>query len=350
MVDNAADLDFEYAVSVADKAMRLMLQYEVPPTPNNFKVWFAYSLGSSRELKRAMEILIGNKKKFDTATNRELFSTFLDSVASEQAIGDVSQRLNSVMSDAKRFLATAIADNRSQIQAIGNVTVRAQGGADPNYLIKSLMTELELAATRASKMEDNFTQTSQQLEAIRESLSESEQRAKTDALTGLPNRRALDEFSRAAQTATMETGEPLSILLLDVDHFKKFNDGFGHAVGDEVLRLIAKTLKDHVRAVDLPARYGGEELIAILPGADLATCADIAERVRRKISECRITRRSTGTQLPKVTVSLGVAQFRPGESMAELIERSDRALYHAKRTGRDRVVTEQELDGDLAVA
>jgi diguanylate cyclase len=183
---------------------------------------------------------------------------------------------------------------------------------------------------------------------IRDSLNKSEERARTDALTGLPNRHALDEFFRKAQIAAMEKGEPLSALLIDIDHFKSFNDNFGHGVGDQVLRLMAKVLRERVREIDLPARYGGEELIAVLPGADLAACAAVAERIRRSISECTITRRSTGEILPSITVSIGVGEFQMGESMADLIDRCDRALYLAKGTGRNRVVTENELDRQLA--
>jgi diguanylate cyclase len=183
---------------------------------------------------------------------------------------------------------------------------------------------------------------------IRDSLNKSEQRARTDTLTGLPNRRALEEFFRTAQIAAMEKGEPLSVLLVDIDHFKTFNDDFGHGVGDQVLRLMAKVLRERVREVDLPARYGGEELIAVLPGAELATCYDVAERIRRSISECSITRRSTGEVLPSITVSIGVGQFRLGESMADLIDRCDQALYLAKKTGRNRVMTENDLDRKLA--
>jgi diguanylate cyclase len=107
-------------------------------------------------------------------------------------------------------------------------------------------------------------------------------------------------------------------------------------------------LRERVREVDLPARYGGEELIAVLPGAELATCYNIAERIRRSISECIITRRSTGEILPNITVSIGVGQFQLGESMADLIDRCDRALYLAKKAGRNRVVTENDVNRELA--
>ena len=343
------ELDFEYATAFAEKAVRSMSQHRVPPTPNNFHTWFKYSLGTSPELKRAIDILIGNKRKFDTTTNRDLFALYVRTDSGDDTdVNNVSQQLHSVMSSAKEYLNVAIADNRSQMMAIGDMAERSEVGVDPAPLVEDLLNELAKAVNRAAKLEARFAESTRELDAIRDSLSQSEERAKTDTLTDLPNRRALDEFFRKAQIAAMEKGEPLSVLLIDIDHFKKINDTYGHGVGDQVLRLMASVLRERLRETDLPARYGGEELIAVLPGADLATCAAVAERIRRLIGECRITRRSTSELLPSITVSIGVGQFQFGESMADLIDRCDRALYLAKRSGRDRVVTEEELGRELA--
>jgi diguanylate cyclase len=341
-----AELDFEYATSAAETAMRLMAEQRVPATPNNFRVWFNYALGSSSDLTRTIDILIGNKRKFDATTNHDLFTTYAGSqvVAEDAVLNNASQHLHSVMTSAKQFLTTAIDDNRTQIRAISDVADRTEAGVDPRLLVESLMSELAKAATRAAKLEASFEEKTRELDTIRDSLNKSEERAKTDTLTGLPNRRALDEFFSNAQMTAMEKGEPLTMLLIDIDHFKQFNDNFGHGVGDQVLRLVATALRDRIRQIDLPARYGGEELIAVLPGTDLSSCMAVAERIRRSISECQITRRSTGEILPGITISIGVGQFQFGEAMADLIDRCDRALYLAKKTGRNRVVGENELD------
>jgi len=345
------DTDFDYATSVARKAMDFMAKYRVPPTPDNFSVWFTYALGASIELKRAIEILIGNKRRFDAKTNDDLFNAYVGLQASDgRTINHASQRLRTLVVSARQFLNTAIADNRSQVQAMNGVADRRDAEVDPRRLIESLISELEKATSRATRLETNFAEKARELDSIRDSLSKSEERAKTDTLTGLPNRRGLEEFFRVAQIAAMERGEPLSVLLIDIDHFKKFNDNFGHGVGDQVLRLMAKVLREKLRERDLPARYGGEELIAVLPSTDVTTCAAVAERIRHAIAECSITRRSTDEVLPQMTISIGVAQFQPGESMTDLIERCDRALYLAKKTGRNRVVTEAELGPDLAEA
>jgi diguanylate cyclase len=345
------ELDFEYATSVAEKATRSMAEQHVPPTPNNFHVWFKYTLGAPPVLKRAIDILIGNKRKFDAHTNRDIYESYVGSKAADEAVAyDVSQQLQAVMASARQFLTTAIADNRTQMAAINDVSERTEAGLDPKVLIESLMSELAKAATRATRLEASFVEKSRELDTIRDSLIKSEERAKTDTLTGLPNRRALEEFFRKTQLAALEQGEAVSALLIDIDHFKRFNDEFGHGVGDQVLRLMARVLRERVREIDLPARYGGEELIVVLPSADLAAGTVVAERIRRCIAECHMTRRSTGEALPGITVSIGVAQFQGGESMADLIDRCDRALYLAKKTGRNRVVTETELDQAKATA
>jgi len=338
------EIDFEYATTVAEKAMSVMAKHRVPATPNNYHLWFKYSLGASSDLKRTIDILISNKRKFDKATNQDLYTSYIGSQATEAAVvHQVSQQLHGVMDSAKQYLTAAIADNNTHIEGLGEVEEQTHTGVDPKVLIENLVSELAKATARAAKLEANFAEKSRELDTIRDSLNKSEERARTDTLTGLPNRRALEEFFRQAQISAMEKDEALSVLLIDIDYFKKFNDNFGHGVGDQVLRLVAKALKDLVREYDLPARYGGEELIAVLPRTDLATCSAIAERIRRSIADCQFTRRSTGEILPQITVSIGVGQFQYGESMAVLIDRCDRALYLAKKAGRNRVISELDL-------
>ncbi|MBR0783548.1 GGDEF domain-containing protein [Bradyrhizobium iriomotense] len=336
------DPDYDYAASIAGRAMRSMAEQRIAPTPVNFAVWYQYFAGSHDDLRNAVDLLIDHNRPFDARTNQNLFETYVAPQVSA-VVADTSERLQTLMGAAKEFLATAIADNHSQMQAISEVADQGKSGVDPKALVAQLMNELARAATRATRLEAGFAEKARELDVIRDSLSKSEERARTDTLTGLANRRALDEFLRKAQV-TADWGEPLSVLLLDIDHFKTINDSFGHGVGDQVLRLMAKVLREKVRAQDLPARYGGEELIAVLPGADLATCAEIAEHIRRAIAECTITRRSTGETLPPISVSIGVAQYRSSEAIVDFIERCDRALYLAKGGGRNRVVTEIELD------
>jgi diguanylate cyclase len=339
------EIDFDFATSIADRANRMMAQHGVPPTPDNFSVWFYYAMGGSLTLKKTIDILIANKRKFDSVVNRELYVTYVNPHASTS--GDFPEQLRGVIASAQEYLTTAISDNRTQMQNLGEVTLECHGAVDPRPIIERLVRELSHATTRSSALEANFLQTTKDLDEIKDTLKQAEQHSNTDALTGLANRRALEAFLRAAQITAMEAGTPLGILMLDIDHFKKFNDGYGHQVGDQVLRLVAKVLQESVRDCDLAARYGGEELMAILPGAAIDASIEVAERIRRRIADARLTRRTTGEEISSVTVSIGVAQFRMGETAGGLIARCDKALYQAKHLGRNRTVRESE-DEEIA--
>ena len=342
------DIDFEYATNIADLANRLMSANAVPPTPNNFSVWFRYAMNASPALRKTIDILLENKRRFDPAINRDLYVSYVHPQAAGEAPADFPDQLQGVIASAKAFLATAISDNRSQIETLGEVSSQFQLTADPRPIIEKLVKELSEATTRSAALEANLLKTSEELDQIRDSLKLAEQHSNTDALTGLANRRSLEAFLRSAQIAAMESGDPLGVMMIDIDHFKNFNDTFGHQVGDQVLRLVGRVLQENVGEFDLAARYGGEELMAVLVDASLEKCSDIAERIRRRISDARLTRRATGEAISSVTVSIGVAQFRQAEPADALIERVDRALYQAKKAGRNRTVLESVFDDGIA--
>jgi len=165
----------------------------------------------------------------------------------------------------------------------------------------------------------------------------------TDALTGLANRRCFDDSARRAIDAAVTDRKPMSLIISDVDHFKKFNDTYGHAIGDQVLRLVGQCLRSNVKGKDLAARFGGEEFVVILPDTPLEHAVAVANDIRKTVETKKIVQRSTGKDMGTVTLSLGVAQYVPGEQIADLLNRADASLYAAKRGGRNRVVTEREL-------
>jgi len=167
-----------------------------------------------------------------------------------------------------------------------------------------------------------------------ESHRAAEARASTDALTGLPNRRYFDEFC-ALLARRRRADDAVGILMVDIDHFKKVNDRYGHDVGDEVLRAVAGAIGGAVREGDVPARFGGEEFAIILRNPSERVAVEVGERVRAAVAGIDLA----GTGVPGVSVSVGVAvQASPDESITDLLAEADRALYRAKRAGRDRVV------------
>ncbi|MBL4747863.1 MAG: GGDEF domain-containing protein, partial [Magnetovibrio sp.] len=149
---------------------------------------------------------------------------------------------------------------------------------------------------------------------------------------------------RSQAREAMESGENLCLLMLDIDHFKVFNDNYGHQTGDQVLKLLATTMTKAVKGNDIPARYGGEEFAVILPRTDLGEAIKVAENIRQRVSSKTLVNRTTKEDLGRLTVSIGVGQFNFGESLSDLISRADQALYKAKSSGRDRVMSQKELN------
>ena len=170
---------------------------------------------------------------------------------------------------------------------------------------------------------------------MRRLVSELETVSTTDGLTGLRNRRAFDEKLQEEHQRNARSQQPVSLLLLDIDHFKPYNDHFGHQAGDDALGEVARILQHTVRAYDMAARYGGEEFAVILPNTDKAGALDIAERLRRAVERTEWLKR-------QITISIGVATLNYGQSVPALIEEADRALYSAKELGRNRVVDADE--------
>ncbi len=170
--------------------------------------------------------------------------------------------------------------------------------------------------------------------------------AGSDFLTGLANRRDFFAQTERAMAAARRTGAALALAMLDVDHFKSVNDGYGHDAGDTVLKVLADTLRQGVRASDLVGRIGGEEFAVLCPGSDLAGGAELAERLRRAVEALEIV--AGGGRL-RVTVSFGVAELRPSSDTSPscFLSRADHALYGAKRDGRNRVRLAPDPDTDL---
>lgn len=165
----------------------------------------------------------------------------------------------------------------------------------------------------------------------------SAQHARLDSLTGLFNRRWLDETLPELVARHHAQNRPMALLMLDIDHFKSFNDTFGHLSGDQALTAVARTLQAHIRNGDQAARFGGEEFVLILPETATAEASRIATRLRHAIRRTRITSHE-GAALPGVTVSIGLAEILPAESAESLLARADAALYQAKQEGRNRLV------------
>ncbi|MCG8378319.1 MAG: GGDEF domain-containing protein [Proteobacteria bacterium] len=171
---------------------------------------------------------------------------------------------------------------------------------------------------------------------IKSQLREYEHNATVDALTSLYNRRWLDNMLNRVMQRCHKDSKVLSVMMIDIDNFKKYNDEYGHLAGDIALRTVSKTIVQYLRPEDLVTRYGGEELFALLPELDVKSTFTVAERLRKAVKQTKIIDKE-GNHLPSVTISIGVAEMQDPDDSHKLIEAADMAMYKAKHTGRDKV-------------
>jgi diguanylate cyclase len=200
------------------------------------------------------------------------------------------------------------------------------------------------------QLEERLNASKQEINELQENLEAVRTESLTDPLTQLANRKFFDITLEKAIAHAFQTNEALSLMLTDIDHFKTFNDSFGHLTGDQVLRLVAISVKHNVKGKDTAARYGGEEFAVILPNTILRAAVTVAEHIRRAVMAKELMKRSTGEHLGRMTISIGVATLRKGDSGQSLIERADTCLYAAKRHGRNRIIceTDPEVGADSA--
>ena len=155
-------------------------------------------------------------------------------------------------------------------------------------------------------------------------------------------RRAFEDQLRQHIGQSTLGGNDLSLAIIDVDHFKRVNDTYGHLTGDDLLRIIAKSLKDFVKGKDVVCRYGGEEFVILLPDTPLMGAVSVAEKIRKHFAQMSWKQKSTGVSMGRITLSAGVALYRSGETMEDFVQRADVALYNSKKSGRNRVTVERQ--------
>jgi diguanylate cyclase len=339
----------EQATSCAARAMSRIAAEGLPPTPQYFSLWYNYFSGHMPDLTRAVDELAAAHRPFTPERMEQLYNKFFSVDREEQMVRDAGDRIQSALGQLLDLLRSSGADSDRYGKALQQFGSRlaVPGLEQLRALVDAIATETKLVAQRNQKLQDQLQSSSAQMEEMRRKLDSVRQEAVTDSLTGLPNRRKFDQTLHETTERAAQTGAPLCLLMIDIDHFKEFNDTYGHTVGDHVLALVARTMKECIRSTDLAARYGGEEFAVILPSSSLADAVRIAESIRTSVASKRIVNRSKNQTLGTITLSIGAAPFADGDSLADLIKLADRRLYAAKRQGRNRVVAE---DDDMAMA
>jgi diguanylate cyclase len=349
----AADLQVQIrspaAYSLAQVAVQEMERRKVWPTALNFELWLSIAADPQGSLALEIDRLVASGEAITEARSEDLAARFLAKrkidVEVEHAGAQLSQQLDGVTRAIQEAQQTSV-DYGLTLAGASKEIEHAQG-VGLKELVGRLMEATAQVARQNAALEERLNESNKRVEALQQNLNVVRRDSMTDGLTSLANRKAFDEGLALAVSHAATEDQPLSLCIIDIDHFKRFNDTWGHQTGDQVIRYVASVIGRLGAAPRLAARYGGEEFAVILPGDSTDMAAAMLDAMRLEIASRALKRRSTNEDLGAVTVSVGVAGFRTGESPVALIERADEALYASKRAGRNRITN---LDSPLYAA
>ena len=329
------------AYGLARTALQSMEANKVWPTPLNYELWLHYVGNPQSPLGLEIERLIGSGQTITEAVSEALAAQYLPKARLNEEIRDAGDKLNQQLESITQAMQVAQRSNAAYGKTLAGAATELAEHDVPQADLNRMVTNLTLATRKVQKensaLEERLSASTAEVERLREHLEEVRREAMTDALTTLANRKAFDEgLAQACETARV-SGKPLSLAIMDIDHFKRFNDTWGHQTGDQVLRYVASVMARVGENPRLAARFGGEEFAVIFPGEPTSALMSELDEIRTEIGSRALKRRSTNEELGSVKISVGVADFCPGDTPTSLLERADAALYASKRGGRDRI-------------
>ncbi|MDR3424345.1 MAG: diguanylate cyclase [Alphaproteobacteria bacterium] len=322
------------------QALERLARDGLPPAPHNYALYYLYFSGENKELNAVWDKLAA-QGKITQAQCDALYDKYLVTDNELAFLKDANSILDNELKKVLDLLNASTKETDQfgeNLDAFSGKLNRAGSIDTLREAVGKIAEETHAIAQQNSKLQQELADTTVQLSEIRSDFDRVHREAQIDPLTEVGNRKFFDHEILRTMTEAQEQNTVMSLLMIDIDHFKKFNDTHGHLIGDQVLRLVARTLVENLKGRDVIARYGGEEFVIVLPQTRLQDAERVANQLRAGLASKHITKRGTNEVLGVVTISIGAAEYVVGEDSDTLISRADAAMYKAKQTGRNRVV------------
>jgi diguanylate cyclase len=328
----------------AKSAIALMGDCQVVPTPENFELFYAFAAGENPGVTQVIGAMVAAKKSFTPELLADLRLRCLSGARAARAMDNVGNGMSQVIDSVLTRLESAgrhAGDYSNTLNVAGGALDAGQDPSDMRQLVANLIAATKAMEDKTRALEGELQKSAEQVTELSGQLDDVRKETLTDPLTGIANRKAFDAAMESAMLALSE-GDHVSLMMCDIDHFKKFNDSWGHQTGDQVLRLVASCLSDNVKGRDTAARYGGEEFAVLLRGTGLIDATHVGDQIRLAVQGRKLVKKSTGDVLGTITISIGIAQFAPGDTVESVIRRADACLYGAKNSGRNLVMNQDD--------
>ena len=339
------------AYDLAREAMGAMEQQRVWPTPLNYEIYLHCVEDPDGPLAKEVARLVAIGEPLTEIIAEELAASYLPKARLNDQIRDAGDQLSKELDAVAKAITTAQKSSSSYGQTLADVS-KELSTTDMPPALQTLVQTLSSATREVQRenktLEKQLRESTSEVDKLREHLEQVRRDATTDALTNLANRKAFDDELERACAESLASGQPVTLAVIDIDHFKNFNDTWGHQTGDQVIRYVASVIGRMAPPPRFAARYGGEEFGLIFPGESAAMVHKTLEEIREEVCSRTLRRRSTNEELGAVSVSAGYAERRPRESSHSLMERADSALYDSKRAGRNRVSAAPRTESEAA--
>jgi len=336
--------DFKRTIVYGENAVGHLRKNEIPAYPRNYELWYTYAAGFNHALNKSINDIIRQRGKITLTEVNRIYDQFIAPTRIGERIDEVGGRLSEEIKGVAGMLATQMESTSSYSSSLGEARTALAGAKDTGSvetIVQGLIDVTHRTEHTNRELESQLSESRRQIAELQESLEAIRYESLVDDLTTLANRKHFEQSLDRLLAEAEQTGVPFSLLFTDIDHFKKFNDTFGHQTGDQVLRLVALALKQNIKGQDIACRFGGEEFAVLLPRTDLTHSVVVAEHIREAVYSKELVKRSTGENLGRITISIGVAEWRRGDSAQSIVERADVCLYAAKRGGRNMVMSEK---------
>jgi diguanylate cyclase len=337
--------EHERTMAFAEIALGQIRSLRQPASPRHFEIWYTYATGYNPSLNQMINETLARNGTLAEADVDHIYETYISTSRFTDRIDRVGSQVMDEIEQVMAMIGAAAGTASSYTENLANVSKKLGADADDptvRAIVESLVTATAEMQQNNHALEARLSASKKEIDQLQAHLEAVRTESLTDPLTTLANRKSFDDALLQAIGDARARNEHLSLLMSDVDHFKKFNDSFGHLTGDQVLRLVAMSIKQNVKGQDTAARYGGEEFAVLLPNTMLHSAITVANHIRCAVMARELLKRSTGQHLGRVTISIGVATLRPNDTPQTLIERADACLYAAKRSGRNQVVGEAD--------
>lgn len=332
--------NFAQATAYLKQAVPLMIKYQIPTTPTQYALWYTYVAQTNPELNQAIETELQQSGSCSPLASEMLYEQHLAS-QTERDVEGMKQSLEALATE----LSTSMQDTLSGTGLFQNMLDNSFGRLakmdeeglsieETIALVRELIVGSKEIRQSTQAFHNQLSTAEKEIADLKTKLEKTREEANHDALTGMLNRRAFDQELQHR----LDTHQPFSLVMLDIDRFKNLNDEFGHLFGDQVLRAIARRVRSNCKEGEKAFRIGGEEMAILLPGRSLLLARQFAESLRRGIERISVLDRTSQRRLNNITASFGVAEYQTGDDYDTLLGRADEQLYRAKSLGRNRVM------------